>query len=673
MFFSVTLEKARKSFPFNLPRAMYIKSIVKSDSLLKTIGCLGLLVLLGSCKNEQDEVAAIPNSLFDTQLRRMDLVLQSGWHTYNPQTMLGHVWMPWGFSVQLSLKNNKISARQLLSDTYPSNRVEQVEIITPGERAWDGSYTQLTIAWEGAELQVETAVEQEEWVMLVTPLNQRATEIPLIIQAGMLWNKPGLVVKDGDLLKGKLPTQQISVGLTTPPANDALHLMGPSLSFRASQPVGVYAGTARNVAEITALIQQKRSQWLQKCAAYGELDQLYQMVQPVLAWNTIYDPQYNRVITPVSRAWTTFFGGPFVLFCWDTYLAAYMIALDQKELAYANLIAITKEAAAHGFVPNYTSGLEASTDRSQPPIGSLVVKEVYKKYREDWLLEHLFDDLLAWNRWWPKNRKQGDLLSWGSNPGPDFAANTLLGAKFESGLDNSPLYDDMPFDTLTHLMALHDVGLNSLYIADCRALEEIALILGREPEATELKERGLQYAQAMESLWDEETRLYLNKRTDTRKFSTTLSPTHFYPLLAHLPDEERAKIMVDSYLTNPNFFDGNYLIPSVSKNHPAYREQDYWRGRIWGPMNFLVYLGLRNYGGMELVRKKLVDKSVELLEKNWQANHWVYENYEATQGVGRESGERPGVSDNYYHWGALLGFMAFIEQGLIPAPETPAN
>ena len=36
-------------------------------------------------------------------------------------------------------------------------------------------------------------------------------------------------------------------------------------------------------------------------------------------------------------------------------------------------------------------------------------------------------------------------------------------------------------------------------------------------------------------------------------------------------------------------------MPSIARNVPGSADQNYWRGRIWGPMNFLVYLGMRNY------------------------------------------------------------------------------
>ena len=53
--------------------------------------------------------------------------------------------------------------------------------------------------------------------------------------------------------------------------------------------------------------------------------------------------------------------------------------------------------------------------------------------------------------------------------------------------------------------------------------------------------------------------------------------------------------MIAKHLKNPDEFWGKWVIPSIAFNDPAFKDQDYWRGRIWGPMNYLVYLGLQNY------------------------------------------------------------------------------
>src|SRR5690606_18415075 len=109
--------------------------------------------------------------------------------------------------------------------------------------------------------------------------------------------------------------------------------------------------------------------------------------------------------------------GGFVMFDWDTYFASYMYSLFNKELAYANAIEITKAITPDGFIPNYQSPYgQTSFDRSQPPIGSRIIMEIYKKYKDKWLLEEVYQELLTWNRWWPKNRDRNGFLCWGSNP-----------------------------------------------------------------------------------------------------------------------------------------------------------------------------------------------------------------------------------------------------------------
>lgn len=59
-------------------------------------------------------------------------------------------------------------------------------------------------------------------------------------------------------------------------------------------------------------------------------------------------------------------------------------------------------------------------------------------------------------------------------------------AALESGLNKSPMYDGVAFDAEhTHLLRLADVGLMSLYIADCRALQRMASILAGIPALLE--------------------------------------------------------------------------------------------------------------------------------------------------------------------------------------------
>ena len=115
--------------------------------------------------------------------------------------------------------------------------------------------------------------------------------------------------------------------------------------------------------------------------------------------------------------------------------------------------------------------------------------------------------------------------------------------------------------------------------------------------------------------------------------------------------------MIDEHFFNPEEFWGDWILPSIARNDPAYPEQNYWCGRIWAPMNFLVYLGLCNYD-LGKARAALVEKSTALLLKEWRERGHVHENYCADTGEGCGKTN----SDSFYHWGGLLGLIAILDK-----------
>ena len=121
-----------------------------------------------------------------------------------------------------------------------------------------------------------------------------------------------------------------------------------------------------------------------------------------------------------------------------------MTSLSSKDIAYSNFIQVIRSKTAMGFVPNYSAGGTKSIDRTEPPIGAKVMLEMYNKFKDLWIVELLFDDLLAWNDWFVAERMLGPLgiVSLGSDTidgYKDAAAGVMQGARFESGLDNSPM------------------------------------------------------------------------------------------------------------------------------------------------------------------------------------------------------------------------------------------
>jgi hypothetical protein len=588
-------------------------------------------------------------------------VLATGWNTFNTQSVISHVKLPEGLAINFWFKNNVISSNRLLHESYFSEKSPRPEHVVPGYHAWDGSYTELTLEWEGGRYKVETASVGDDFVALITPLKLPPYKHHLLIQAAMLWNHNGSLQKNGNALTAKAGNSTWPVYTTAPVIDDPLPLSSPYLAVACTEVTGVSAGRQRSLAAIQALVQQKRQAFEAGLNSYGKNKETYLAQQSVLAWNTIYDPQRKAVIAPVSRVWNTFFGGHYVLFDWDTYLSGMMAGYDNKALAYANVIEVTKTVDQWGMVPNYVSAHGfGSPDRSQPPVGSMAVFELFKKYGDKWLLDATYNRLLTWNRWWPKNRDTNGFLCWGTNAiPPDGAANTWQGAGYETGLDNSPMYEGVPFDTIRHQLALADVGLMGLYIADCNYLAQLADALNKAADAKELRARAATYTASLQKLWNEEKGMFLNKRTDNGEWSYRLSPTLFYPLIAKAATPRQAERMIKEHLLNEQEFWGEWVLPSIARNDPSYVQQDYWKGRIWAPLNFLVYQGLKQYN-FPVAVKALTEKSNALLLKNWRESGGVFENYHAS-GVGRLPNEASNRSDNFYHWGALLGYMYLLE------------
>jgi hypothetical protein len=565
--------------------------------------------------------------------------------------------------------NSTLNGDAFLRDALIGRLEKDAEKVTPGPHSWDGRYTSADLEWKGHKWRIQTGSSERELSIYVTPLSAPdASALPptLVIWVDYLWNRKGSVTRNGDVIEarselGTIPiycTCSKEAGASETDTNVPVH--GPYFAAELVGPIGISTGRRRVPKEIT---QQVRPWDAYSKLVPQELRPVVEAIETTIAWDTIYDPEKQRVISPVSRVWSVGWGG-YVLFDWDTFFAATLAAIGDRELAYANALEILREETDQGFVPNYArSGNWKSSDRSEPPVGAITVLGLYEKFHDKWFLEDAFTPLLKWNRWWAEHRDIQGFLAWGSD-GQNQPANldddsrgTRQGAILESGLDNSPMYDDTTFNQQSHVLEYADVGLMSMYIADCDALARIAGELGKAAEAKELKDRAARYRARLATLWDDQAGIFLNKDLHTGQSSKRLSPTNFYPMMAHAATPEQARTMIEKHLMNAEEFWGQWVIPAIERNDPAFNDQNYWRGRIWGPMNYLVYLGLQNYDD-SAVRKQFAQKSYDLFLKEWKENGHVHENYNATLG----SGDEVSSSDRFYHWGALLGYVEYLEQ-----------
>ncbi|KAA6340173.1 Endo-1 4-beta-xylanase A [termite gut metagenome] len=599
---------------------------------------------------------------------QMQRGLSSGWNTWDTRSVLTHVLLPYGAAIDLNLTN---AAGQRVNNFRIGDRNPEAPVMHPGPHTYDGFYTDISLNWKGQKLRVQSASEGRNNLIFITPLADNEANGKLIITPKALWYRENKIeIKDKAFtLEPFGEDWKIDVQIN----GNVLETNKQEIIVSTAQPIVIACGMNVDLAAAQAFIQSHYDAFVKKNKErFGKDYEVYNAMQNVLGWDNIYDPSLHKVITPVSRIWNMnnsmnpLLGG-YSMFCWDTYFASMMLATGNKELAYANAVEITKSITEEGFIPNFSNDNNyKSRDRSQPPVGSMAFWNIYQKYQEKWVLEYVYDKLLSWNRWWDKNRSVDGLLCWGSTPFEKVTyrywetkgVNDTYGGALESGLDNSHMYDNIPFDTEKHVQKLNDVGLSSLYVMDCDLLAKIADELGKRSDAKELRKRGASYRTHLNKLWDDKQGFYYNRHTDTGTLNPRISPTNFYPLLANAPTQAQAERMIKEHLFNTDEFWGEWVIPSTPRNDPAFNDNNYWRGRIWAPLNFLVYMGLRNYE-FPAARKTLSEKSKNLLLKGWLANGYVFENYNSVTGVGDDVSN----SDKFYHWGALLGFITLMEDG----------
>lgn len=599
------------------------------------------------------------------ELTEMRQRLLSGWNTRDNRSVLTHVLLPQGCALVIAVTDRESGS--VLEHVLTGNRDGESEHVYPHAHSPDGAYTELDLRWKGLSLKVQTAADDNDLTVLITPIERS----PGMVSARLEYpytQKPGRGERTSPRT---LRTEKDGTVIVVTGIGNEIDGTPNAIHFDLNAPVCFTTKEANLNArqEHIALRQRAYAKNLDK---YGEHRDIFNAVQCAVNWTSVYDPDKDRMVTPVSRRWAYGYGkgqpGGFVLFCWDNLFAAYMHSLESKDLAFNEAIEMCSEVDELGFIPNGAGPRGwKSRDRSQPPVGSMMVKAIYERWPEKWFLEEVFDRLLTWNRYWQERRCWDGFLCWGSHPytpvlnDPRETMCTHAMACNESGLDNTPMYDNVAYNEERHLLEISDVGLMALYVADCEALAWLAEQLGRTKAKHELDERAAGYLANLLTMWDDARGIFLNRHTLTHELNPSISPSNFYPMIARAATNEQAQRMIDEHFYNPDEFWSEYILPSIARNDNGYTGKDYWRGSIWAPMNFLVYLGMRNYD-IPKARADLADKSAHLLMQEFRQYGHIRENYDAATGT--DPGDS---SQDFYHWGALLGMIKLMETGLQPA------
>lgn len=596
-------------------------------------------------------------------------------NTYDTFDLLHYVALPSGLSVCLSLKN--YITGQILDRLVLGKTDNGTAFVHPLEHTVSGDFVHFEVIWDGQKIAFLYASDGDKAALRITPLTPCLRPMQLCIALRFLWNMKGTVRLAEDCLIAESNDIRIRIRADGKKSNDLnVYMDAPCLMRTLDGPITV---TTDNIGDADAFFHKRKIAQEERLPGNGaEEKELYRAIRAAVGWNTFYEPNGNRIITGVSRDWNVYHGG-YALFCWDSFFSALLAAPFSEELALANFRAILDEQSDLPFVPNSSSGSGFKTrDRSQPPVGTMVALKLFERTKNDRFLREVYPRLAAWNDWfWDKRQTEPGLFTWGSEPytpvvGNEWETNgvgSTFGAALESGMDNSPLYDGVGWDAERNVLNETDAGLSALMIHDCLCLAKAAKILALPEEEKKFAMRAEIAETSYRSLWCKKEKMFLNRETTSSRFNLCRSAVHFYAFFHPKLKENEIENLLAHFFDEKEFW-GEYMLASVSKDHPKYKNQNYWQGRIWPPHNYLVYEALKTYPQCAKARRILAEKSKKLLLTEWEQCGHIHENYNAETGLGcsiAKNNRIPGSnavfgSDCLYNWGGLLALIALDEK-----------
>ena len=271
-----------------------------------------------------------------------------------------------------------------------------------------------------------------------------------------------------------------------------------------------------------------------------------------------------------------------------------------------------------------------SSGITQPPVLAIILKRILDKKRinnkDKAEFKKIVKGILKYHKWFIKFRD------------PNNSGLVSILHPWESGYDNSPLWDDpmskvkvpknlkykrgdnkvvnpeyRPLDidydryvTIKNhlrknnynpkklykasLFNVVDVGFNSIFI---RANKDLLKLLNAfNLQSTELESYISRSENKIVKLYNQKKNVFFNIDLKNKKKINIPSITHYFILFADLKD----KVFNNKIIKNlkQHSYKEKYLLSSVQSNHKKFEEKRYWRGPVWINCNWIIYQGLKN-------------------------------------------------------------------------------
>ena len=371
---------------------------------------------------------------------------------------------------------------------------------------------------------------------------------------------------------------------------------------------------------------------------------------------------------------------------WDSAFVAIGFDTFDRNRAWQEVETLFKAQWVDGFVPHIvfwqedegyfpgpnvwdTGRTPATSGITQPPVAASMVSILWHNAKS-WgeasayrpRVEALFDQLMAWHRWFRDYRD------------PEKHGVVVAMHPWETGRDNSPEWDipGEPIDVsavgdyvrrdTSHLDAkmrptkleydrylalvqygrsqgwdhakiasgnsfkVADVGMSMMLLRANRDLLALAEELGRYSEANELREIIATAEVGINWLWNSEKHAWCSRDLISGKSSGLITSASFLSFYAGLSDPAKDAAMLTHFARIGSKVE--YLMPSLDPEDPGFQMIRYWRGPVWAVINFMVGLGLAE-SGYDAEAARMRRDTMALIERNG-----FYEAFSPVDGTG---------------------------------------
>lgn len=371
---------------------------------------------------------------------------------------------------------------------------------------------------------------------------------------------------------------------------------------------------------------------------------------------------------------------------WDSAFVALGFDSFDRDRAWREIETLFSAQWSDGFLPHIvfwkddpgyfpgpsvwdTGRTPATSGITQPPVAATMVRKLWQRacaagqadaYRPR--LMALFPKLMAWHRWFAAHRD------------PERRGVVVAMHPWETGRDNAPEWDapgeaidisnvgDYVRRDTSHLDAkmrptkleydrylalvqygraqgwdhakisagnpfqVADVGMSMILLRANRDLAALALELGRQAEADELRGLIQRAEEGIGWLWDDVQQTWCSRDLLTGKFSGFVTSASFLSFYAGLQDHAKDAAMLAHFKRIGEKV--RYLMPSLDPDDPGFQMIRYWRGPVWAVVNYMIGTGLEE-AGHDRAAARVRDDTRALIEKNG-----FYEAYSPIDGSG---------------------------------------